>query len=151
MNVEIGAEAALFPEKEYINRIAVAVCTVVCRVRSYSRVRAQQVMNVWEMINQDLHGVSWWSPWWWVIIGLGPQKPKARVPALSSVFPCWIGGKDWQEVDTILYCGESCKRKTVPAALKGLLIFESSCQLQLHLRATMRNHLNRALRAGSVL
>ncbi len=26
MNVEIGAEAALFPEKEYINRIAVAVC-----------------------------------------------------------------------------------------------------------------------------
>jgi hypothetical protein len=29
MNVEIGAEAALFPEKEYINRIAVAVCTKV--------------------------------------------------------------------------------------------------------------------------
>jgi hypothetical protein len=27
MNVEIGAEAALFPEKEYINRIAVAVKT----------------------------------------------------------------------------------------------------------------------------
>jgi hypothetical protein len=26
MNVEIGAEAALFPEKEYINGIAVAVC-----------------------------------------------------------------------------------------------------------------------------
>jgi hypothetical protein len=26
MNVEIRAEAALFPEKEYINRIAVAVC-----------------------------------------------------------------------------------------------------------------------------
>jgi hypothetical protein len=27
MNVEIGAEAALFPEKEYINGIAVAVHT----------------------------------------------------------------------------------------------------------------------------
>ncbi len=26
MNVEIGAEAALFPEKEYINGIAIAVC-----------------------------------------------------------------------------------------------------------------------------
>jgi hypothetical protein len=26
MNVDIGAEAALFPEKEYINAIAVAVC-----------------------------------------------------------------------------------------------------------------------------
>jgi hypothetical protein len=25
MNVEIGAEAALFPEKEYVNGIAVAV------------------------------------------------------------------------------------------------------------------------------
>jgi hypothetical protein len=28
MNVEIGAEAALFPEKEYINGIAVAVQTI---------------------------------------------------------------------------------------------------------------------------
>ncbi len=28
MNAEIGAEAALFPEKEYINRIAVAVHTI---------------------------------------------------------------------------------------------------------------------------
>ena len=27
MNVEIGAEAAQFPEKEYINGIAFAVCT----------------------------------------------------------------------------------------------------------------------------
>jgi hypothetical protein len=26
MNVEIGAEAALFPEKEYINGIGFAVC-----------------------------------------------------------------------------------------------------------------------------
>ncbi len=26
MNVEIGAEAAQFPEKEYINGMAVAVC-----------------------------------------------------------------------------------------------------------------------------
>ncbi len=51
-------------------------------------------MNVWGMINQDLHGVSWWSPWWWAIIGLGPQRPSARVPALSGVFPSWIGGED---------------------------------------------------------
>jgi hypothetical protein len=27
MNVEIGAEAVQFPDKEYINGIAVAVCT----------------------------------------------------------------------------------------------------------------------------
>ncbi len=27
MNVEIGAEAAQFPEKEYINGIVAAVCT----------------------------------------------------------------------------------------------------------------------------
>jgi hypothetical protein len=30
MNVEIGAEAALFPEKEYINGIAVAVHDSFC-------------------------------------------------------------------------------------------------------------------------
>jgi hypothetical protein len=30
MNVEIGAEAALFPEKEYINGIAVAVYSAYC-------------------------------------------------------------------------------------------------------------------------
>jgi hypothetical protein len=28
MNVEIGTEAALFPEQEYINGIAVAVCII---------------------------------------------------------------------------------------------------------------------------
>jgi hypothetical protein len=37
MNVEIGAEAALFPEKEYINGIAVAVlglhCLKICCVK----------------------------------------------------------------------------------------------------------------------
>jgi len=34
MNVEIGAEAALFPEKEYINGMAVAECAC---LRSMSR------------------------------------------------------------------------------------------------------------------
>ncbi len=32
MNVEIGAEAALFPEKEYRNRIAVAVRDVTYQI-----------------------------------------------------------------------------------------------------------------------
>jgi hypothetical protein len=32
MNVEIGAEAALFPEKEYINGIAVAVQITIIKV-----------------------------------------------------------------------------------------------------------------------
>ncbi len=40
MNVEIGAEAALFPEKEYMNGIAVAVLSkvrgIVCKKRSVS-------------------------------------------------------------------------------------------------------------------
>jgi hypothetical protein len=31
MNVEIGTEAALFPEKEYINGIAVAVYSTITR------------------------------------------------------------------------------------------------------------------------
>jgi hypothetical protein len=37
MNVEIGAEAALFPEKEYINGIAVAgQCTCVSAIQQRS-------------------------------------------------------------------------------------------------------------------
>ncbi len=34
MNVEIGAEAALFPEKEYINGIAIAVWESTVRPQS---------------------------------------------------------------------------------------------------------------------
>jgi hypothetical protein len=38
MNVEIGAEAALFPEKEYINGISIAVWkNILTRVLSLSR------------------------------------------------------------------------------------------------------------------
>jgi hypothetical protein len=39
MNVEIGTEAAQFPEKEYINGIFVAVC-------SHGRVCLKQVFNI---------------------------------------------------------------------------------------------------------
>ncbi len=39
MNVEIGAEAALFPEKEYINGIAVAVQ---CAMKSFLRMLSMQ-------------------------------------------------------------------------------------------------------------
>ncbi len=40
MNVEIGAEAAQFPEKEYINGIAVAVyCTSSVAVTVYDHVK----------------------------------------------------------------------------------------------------------------
>jgi hypothetical protein len=41
MNVEIGAEAALFPEKEYINGIAVAVFDFSCIVAALQIVYAQ--------------------------------------------------------------------------------------------------------------
>jgi hypothetical protein len=34
MNVEIGAEASLFPEKEYINGIAVAMRGTYCTVHT---------------------------------------------------------------------------------------------------------------------
>ena len=37
MNVEIGAEAALFPEKEYTNGIAVAVCSRICTAKTKYR------------------------------------------------------------------------------------------------------------------
>jgi hypothetical protein len=37
MNVKIGAEAAQFPEKEYINGIAVAVYNLLCITNKFSK------------------------------------------------------------------------------------------------------------------
>jgi hypothetical protein len=58
MNVEIGAEATQFPEKEYINGIAVAVCAysskllaylkkpdILCFVSVYSTVHVGQIVS----------------------------------------------------------------------------------------------------------
>jgi hypothetical protein len=39
MNVEIGAEAALFPEKEYINGIAVAVYFVTSLLCAHQKLK----------------------------------------------------------------------------------------------------------------
>jgi hypothetical protein len=50
MNVEIGAEAALFPEKEYINGIVVAVCQLYL-----SAVGRRWLAVVW----------MWWAEQWW--------------------------------------------------------------------------------------
>ncbi len=51
MNVEIGAEAVLFPEKEYINGIAVAVYTnkvlhIQLMLQSLHPIRCVGVVNV---------------------------------------------------------------------------------------------------------
>jgi hypothetical protein len=45
MNVEIGAEAALFPGKEYINGIAVAVWTAVIGSALFSYRRGGSLVN----------------------------------------------------------------------------------------------------------
>jgi len=50
MNVEIGAEAAQFPEKEYVNRIAVAVWSApyyVSSVDKAARGHARLVLSTW--------------------------------------------------------------------------------------------------------
>jgi len=46
MNVEIGAEAALFPEKEYINGIAVAVQSRSIRLFAQSHVTFKYIKGV---------------------------------------------------------------------------------------------------------
>jgi hypothetical protein len=43
MNVEIVAEAEQFPEKEYINGIAVAVCTPANRFQSMRQERLSHI------------------------------------------------------------------------------------------------------------
>jgi hypothetical protein len=53
MNVEIGAEAALFPEKEYINGIAIAVqYTVISRVEDWSNFRERGLYRVRALIDK---------------------------------------------------------------------------------------------------
>jgi hypothetical protein len=64
MNMEIGAEAALFPEKEYLNGIAVAVC--------YTR-RSKMKSNV----RGVLHYLKW-------DMGLDPSKMIAKKAWVSS-------------------------------------------------------------------
>jgi hypothetical protein len=45
MNVEIGAEAEQFPEKEYINGIAVAVQISFFNTQSYSAIKGKYGVN----------------------------------------------------------------------------------------------------------
>jgi hypothetical protein len=56
MNVEIGAEATLFPEKEYINGIAVAVCSSRSGCLSQHE-DAKNVRNMYkcELFKEDFH------------------------------------------------------------------------------------------------
>ncbi len=57
MNVQIGTEASLFPEKEYINRIAVAVQTKL----SFERRLLAKVfhMRAKKIINQTICLLFW--------------------------------------------------------------------------------------------
>ncbi len=59
MNVEIGAEAALFPEKEYINGIAVAV--LVLRTIWPPRVHKQKTHIFIYKFQQKIF-ISWHNP-----------------------------------------------------------------------------------------
>jgi hypothetical protein len=49
MNVEIGAEAALFPEKEYINEIAVAVYVA----GRWGQIKSESVLDCQEKPRKD--------------------------------------------------------------------------------------------------
>jgi hypothetical protein len=58
MNVEIGAEAALFPEKEYINGIAVAVYFKTWDLLTlHSNITKQEQMSSWLLftIQSSIH------------------------------------------------------------------------------------------------
>ncbi len=68
MNVEIGPEAVLFPEKEYINGIAVAVHTLIEALQRYN-CQAEPVRN---MAGPD-----------------GPFRPLLHITASHQVFYHW--------------------------------------------------------------
>ncbi len=96
MNVEIGTEAAQFPEKEYINGISLAVRTV-CSLTCSSIIGSQGTLSSQALWNgsvssycshkkkQELwvlyiYGVQKWWPeiyyeWVWLYSGLGKDVP----------------------------------------------------------------------------
>jgi hypothetical protein len=51
MNVEIGAEAAQFPEKEYINGIAVAVHNNILHISAYTSNSAKGMKTCFISVN----------------------------------------------------------------------------------------------------
>ncbi len=69
MNVEIGAEAALFPEKEYINGIAVAV------YNNRQKMRMQEICIAGP--------VSLWSPHY-----LTQRASWAKIVKEKKLIPC---------------------------------------------------------------
>ncbi len=70
MNVEIGAEAALFPEKEYISGIFVAVQMNKLLLRHESAVQYE----MWEMKVLFLPAAASWSYFYIVGFGHGIRK-----------------------------------------------------------------------------
>jgi hypothetical protein len=59
MNVEIGAEAAQFPEKEYINGIAVAVWVLI-RYKKFPIVSNTHPVNL--LRGPGIDGIDSWAP-----------------------------------------------------------------------------------------
>ena len=54
MNVEIGTEAALFPEKEYINGIFVAVHSITTVSSPYSSLTGGECATTTERLSQSV-------------------------------------------------------------------------------------------------
>ncbi len=58
MNAEIGAEAAQFPEKEYINGIAFAVCAQPRYVATIKSLFLVGLYKVWDMEGSTVGSLS---------------------------------------------------------------------------------------------
>jgi hypothetical protein len=86
MNVEFGAEAAIFPEKEYINGIAVAVYLLVALHHGIKKIYIEKKPQ-----EQKLTGAS--------------QKNQRDAPKKAN--PCWK-----ETSNTKHYCTEKNSQKT---------------------------------------
>ncbi len=109
MNVEIGAEAALFPEKEYINGIAVAVQVRNMTVLSYELKRLCHIPFNWDF------RITWqgWRLLFRELTMLEAESRQAEVEQNSKgpVYRRWDTEKyiikrivewDWEEVNTTI-------------------------------------------------
>jgi hypothetical protein len=100
MNVEIGAEAALFPEKEYINGIFVAVWSQAI-INPFSPITVEYLYYLWQVVGIWILS---WDSWPRPHIGAPIHYPiKASgdlkndncllLPYISSLFTYGFGKK----------------------------------------------------------
>ncbi len=150
MNVEIGAEAALFPEKEYIDGIAVAVHIIF--------MTSSALVPMWTLPISESAELTQWSLYFnWRLLWLQIPLPSSATQRLPSLLICLfsmqggkemsmpvarrVGGAKWDDNKegvglfqyTVFPARHACVSQCVKVLLWGLVrVFNTVYSLWLH-------------------